>query len=165
VLWIGGLSVAAMLGAIVLTEALRRRVDALRPARLGRLLVALQTAGVLAVLVFALAGDFWLAAAASLTIGMLRASVSPLFDTWLVTQTEPATRATVYSMAAQVDAAGQIMGGPPVGLIGERATVRAALVCVAAMLAPAVGLFAAALRRSREREASRPETVTVTDGG
>lgn len=150
-LWFGAFGIVAGLGSVALTQLVSRRADALEPVRLGRLLTALQAGGVLAVLVFALADRFWLAAAATLVVSLLRATTRPLLTTWLVTQTESTTRATVLSMSAQVDAAGEIGGGPPVGLLGERVSIRAALVATAWFMAPAVVLLGRAVRISGTR--------------
>jgi len=47
-------------------------------------------------------------------------------------------------MSSQVDALGQIVGGPPVGLIGNFISLRAALATSAVILTPALALFARA---------------------
>ena len=156
--WFGVLGVAALLGSIALTEAVRHRTDALRPAGVGRTLVAFQAAATVAVVVFGLAGSFWLAAAAYLLVDMLRTASGPLMSTWLVSQTEPATRATVFSVAGQADAAGEIAGGLPIGYIGSRVSIRAALVAVSLFLVPAVGLLYRAAGRTRP-PARRPAPV------
>jgi MFS transporter, DHA3 family, tetracycline resistance protein len=147
VLWFGAFGVLAMLGSIGLSEMVRHRVDAVDPAAAAHLLVGFEAGAAIAVAVFALAGDFWLAAAAYLTIGMLRAATGPLFSTWLVGQTEPATRATVFSLVGQADAAGQLTGGLPVGYVGSWLGIRAALLSVSLLLVPAVGLLYRALGR------------------
>ncbi|SDT12632.1 MFS transporter [Actinopolymorpha singaporensis] len=120
------------------------------------LLVA-QLGVVAGVLVFASAGAFWLAAAASVLVGLLRSVCHPLVASWLVANTEQRTRATVFSMSGQVDAAGQILGGPPVGLVGERLGIRAALALTGLLVLPAAGLYAraVALGRSRGRSSGR----------
>jgi hypothetical protein len=46
-----------------------------------------------------------------------------------------------------MDALGQIAGGPPVGYLGNVFSLRIALAAVSAILAPALLLYAAALRR------------------
>lgn len=148
VVWLGALGVAAMFGSVLLTEAVRRRADALRPAAVGRVLVAFQVVGALAVWVFALAGGFWPAAGAYLVVDMLRTAATPLFATWLVSQTESATRATVFSISGQADAAGQIAGGLPVGYIGSQVSIRAALATVGLFLVPAAALLHRAVRRT-----------------
>jgi DHA3 family tetracycline resistance protein-like MFS transporter len=154
--WFGLFSIGATAGSIGLTEAISRRVDAVDPARVARLVIAFQTACVIGVFGFALAREFWLAAAAMLAIGLLRASIEPLLATWLVAETQPATRATVLSFMAQTDAAGQIAGGPPIGLLGQRLSIRAALVGVGFLLSPAVALFAGALKTHRKVGAVQP---------
>jgi DHA3 family tetracycline resistance protein-like MFS transporter len=141
VLWFGGFAVAATLGSIGINQAVRRRTDALDPDGAARLLVGFEGAVAVAVAVFALAGAFWLAATAYLAVGMLRAATYPLVSTWLVARTEPATRATVFSLAGQADAAGQVVGGLPVGYLGSRLGIRAALLAVGVLLLPAVALL------------------------
>ena len=79
---IGVLGVALMLGAALLTELLRRRLDAARAA------------------------------------------------------------------AGQADSAGQILGGPPIGALGTRASVPVALAGAALLGAPAIALLARACSRA-----------------
>lgn len=141
VVWLGAIGVVALLGSILLTEVLRRRAAGLGPRQVGRLLIALQAGTVGTGLAFALAGEFWLAAAASLVGGLLIGSANPLLTTWLAGATDRASRATVFSMVGQVDAAGQIVGGPPLGYLGDRVSIRAALLGAALLVAPAVALL------------------------
>jgi DHA3 family tetracycline resistance protein-like MFS transporter len=56
-------------------------------------------------------------------------------------------RATLFSATSQVDALGQIVGGPGVGAVGN-VSIRAALVLSALLLAPVVPLYRVA--RGRE---------------
>jgi DHA3 family tetracycline resistance protein-like MFS transporter len=153
VLWFGAMGIAALMGSIVLTEVLRRRAEGLGARQVGRLLSGLQVATVGTGLVFALAGEFWLAAAASLIGGLLIGTASPLLTTWLAAVTDPASRATVFSMVGQVDAGGQILGGPPVGYLGDRVSIRAALLAAAFLIAPAAALLGRASRLQRLRSA------------
>ncbi|HEV7656051.1 MAG TPA: MFS transporter [Mycobacteriales bacterium] len=146
VLTIGVLTAAAMLGAAGLTELFRRRLDA---SRAGGLLLAVECVRLPAMTVFAVTGLLPLAAATWLLAGLLRSAAAPLLDTWLVALTDPATRATALSAVGQADSAGQILGGPPIGLLGSRASVPAALLATALLGAPAVALLARARRRGR----------------
>ncbi|MEV4518557.1 hypothetical protein AB0K00_57580 [Dactylosporangium sp. NPDC049525] len=155
VVWLGALAVAGTLFAIPLTELLRRRTAGLPLERLGRLLVGLQAVQVAAIAGFALTGRFVAAAAAFLLIGVLRSAADPLWTTWLITRTAPASRATVLSAVGMVGALGEIAGGPPVGWVGQRFSVGRALLACALLTAPAVALLSAALSRSRS------EAVTV----
>jgi DHA3 family tetracycline resistance protein-like MFS transporter len=144
-LWFGAMSIAGMLGSILLTEVIRRRM--LRfPESVGRMLIGFQALNIVAVVGFALAGEFWPAVAAALVAGLARSARGPLFMTWMSAQTESRTRATVFSMNGQFDAAGQILGGPPVGAVGERFGIRMALVVAGLLAAPALALYAKAIR-------------------
>jgi len=58
---------------------------------------------------------------------------------------DPANRATLLSVDDQADALGQIVGGPIIGVVASGISIRAALVCSAALLAIALALFARAL--------------------
>lgn len=59
-------------------------------------------------------------------------------------------RATVISLDGQMDAIGQIAGGPPVGYLGTLFSLRIAVAAVSAILAPVLLLYLAALRRVKD---------------
>ena len=61
----------------------------------------------------------------------------------------PQVRVTIFSVNGQVDAIGQIAGGPVVGVIGN-ASIRAALVASALILSPVLPLYAIAIRRGEK---------------
>ena len=56
-------------------------------------------------------------------------------------------RATVLSISGQADAIGQAGGGPVLGLIGNLRGIRTALAVGALAIAPALVLYARAIRR------------------
>jgi len=58
----------------------------------------------------------------------------------------------MFSVSSQVDAIGQIAGGPAVGVIGQR-SIRAALVASALILTPVLPLYTLAVRRRRRNDA------------
>jgi DHA3 family tetracycline resistance protein-like MFS transporter len=55
-------------------------------------------------------------------------------------------RATVLSLAGQVDAVGQIAGGPLFGLVATTVSTGAAIVVAGCVLAPALLLYRVTLR-------------------
>jgi len=114
-------------------------------------LFVLNVLGIVSLLVFALAGNFYLAVVAVLLFRVFRTVNEPIYTTWLTQNIEAKVRATVISMRGQVDAFGQIVGGPPVGYIGTAISVRAALVAASALLSPVLFLYAYAARKSREK--------------
>jgi len=147
VLWFGLLRAGISLLGILGSEYVVRRFERVGQQGLARWLLAVSVLQVAVVLAFALAGPFWLAAAAVLAYGMSRSVESPVQRTWLNAQiTDSRVRATVVSMNGQSDAFGQILGGPGVGALGALVSLRSALVAGAVLLAPAIALYGRALR-------------------
>ncbi len=151
VVWFGILSVVGTLLTLGATEVVRRWIDIAHQRILIRVLFILNVLGIVSLLVFALAGNFFLAVAAVLLFRVFRTVNEPIYTTWLTQNIEAKVRATVISMRGQVDAFGQIVGGPPVGYIGTAFSVRAALVAASALLSPVLFLYAYAARKSREK--------------
>ncbi|MDN4093766.1 hypothetical protein QYF48_13185 [Brevibacillus agri] len=97
-----------------------------------------------ALISFAMAPD---ALAALLLIGAIESLINPLYDTWLNLNIESSVRATVLSMMSQSNAFGQTAGGPAVGWIGNRLSIRASLLTAALLLLPILAVFGRVLRR------------------
>jgi MFS transporter, DHA3 family, tetracycline resistance protein len=99
-----------------------------------------------AMLGFALTGSTWFAIAALLGVFFARDLAGPLYTTWLNEQiTDSSVRATVISISGQANAIGQAGGGPVLGVIGNVFGIRSALAAGAAVIAPALGLYARAM--------------------
>jgi MFS transporter, DHA3 family, tetracycline resistance protein len=107
-----------------------------------------------AMLVFALTGATWVAIAALLGVFLARNLAGPLYTIWLNEQiTDSSVRATVLSISGQANAIGQAGGGPVLGGIGNVWGIRAALTAGALVIAPALVLYARAIRHGgREPE-------------
>jgi DHA3 family tetracycline resistance protein-like MFS transporter len=153
--WFGAFAVVAALGSIIATGLIGRRLDTLHPRRVGRLLAVIQALTAAGVICFGLTGSFWTAVTVYLVVVLLRDTTTPILTVWLVSATTSASRATVFSIQAQADALGQIAGGPPVGVIGQRRTIGAGIATSGFFLVPAVALFALAARRSPAGSSSR----------
>lgn len=153
VVWFGVISVATTLLTLASSEVVRRCVDTTHQRALIRAMCIANVAGIVGLLMFALAGNFFLALAALLFFNVYRSVNNPLFNTWLALNTDPTVRATVFSMSGQVDAIGQIAGGPPVGYIGSLFSLRAALVASSIILSPVLLLFAFAWRKGKQAAA------------
>jgi len=165
VIWFGFFKVAGTLLALGMAEVVRRSVDMNRPRLVTLLLFAFNALMVIGLLIFALAGDFYLAVIAYLAFTTVRSIDYPVYITWLTQNTEPGVRATVISLAGQVDALGQIAGGPPVGLIGTLVSLPAALATSSGILALSLPFLAFASRRRKGRTASiTVDEVEVTTG-
>ncbi len=85
---------------------------------------------------FALAGAFSLALAMFWGITTFRKLSQPLFTTWLNRHVAAGVRATVFSLTNQVDALGQILGGPVIGALATGVSLPVALLVSALMLTP-----------------------------
>ncbi len=120
----------------------RRRVDTTGPRQGATVLLQLTAVLAVSVAVFGLARSFALAVAARLVASVCRAVMDPLYVGWLNRDLDPSVRATVISMGGQANALGQIAGGPAVGALGAAVSLRAAMLASAALLTPAVAIYA-----------------------
>lgn len=96
---------------------------------------------VLGILIFAWTGSFWMAILATWLVHSMRALAGPLKTAWINQHIESRVRATVLSTASQMDAFGQVIGGPIAGAIGALRSIQAALTASALMLLPALPLY------------------------
>ncbi len=124
IVWFGIISIAASLLGIGLTEMVRRRANLVNPGRTLGIIYGLMA---LSLIVFSQAQGFGLALVAFLLMAALRSTGGPVVSAWMNRHIDSSVRATVFSMGTQMNAIGQIAGGPPVGMIGNRISVRAAL--------------------------------------
>jgi MFS transporter, DHA3 family, tetracycline resistance protein len=145
--WFGAFAVIAALGSIIATGLIGRHLDTLHPQRVGRLLAVIQALIAVGVVWFGLTGSFWTAVVVYLVVVLLRDTTTPILTVWLVSATTSSSRATVFSIQAQGDALGQIAGGPPVGVIGQRRSIGVGIATSGFFLVPSVVLFLFAARR------------------
>lgn len=147
--WFAILNIAGSILTLIVVEPLRPRLEKLTraPASVAYGLLAFDALSLAALVGFALAGDFWIAAAGILLRTVAFGLGQPLFQAWMVQNTQPATRATAMSFVGQAHAFGEMAGGPGVGWIGSRFGLRAALLAAAALLTPALPFYLIAARR------------------
>lgn len=147
VVWFGVINVGGLAAGIVVASLLVPRFEHASDALLARSLLALTALLSLSIVVFALAGVFALAFVAYMVVRLARRIIDPLFMTWLNRNIhDSSVRATVISMTSQSNAIGEFAGGPAIGAVGAFASLRAALTASGLLLAPAVALYARALR-------------------
>lgn len=146
VVWFGVIAGATALLGIGATEVVKRRLDTRDHSVVTRLLLVITALRVAGVVAFGLAGSFPLAVATFLVAATLRRVTYPLYAAWLNQNIDSRVRATVLSMNSQIDALGQIAGGPVIGAIGTIISLRAALVVAGATLAPALLFLTRAIR-------------------
>ena len=158
VVWFGVLNAGILVLALVIASPLAARLERAGQATAARALFVLDAFLLLSALAFALAGSLWLAVAAFWATMVARNVAGPVFRTWIqrsVGETE--ARATVLSITNQADAVGQWTGGPGLGALGNAFGIRTALVAGSLCMAPALALYARAVRHSAEPELERGE--------
>ncbi|TAK20408.1 MAG: hypothetical protein EPO26_17695 [Chloroflexota bacterium] len=136
-------------GVAILVEGFARG----RSPTFARLIAVASIAQIAAVAVFALWGNVWVALAMNILIHVAREVHGPLRSAWFNQGIDPRYRATVLSMEGQVDALGQIGGGPLVGAGSVFGGLRAALLDSATLLVPVLPVLSWAVRRTPSRYA------------
>ena len=144
--WFGIIRAGAMVLAITGTEAVRRWLDMSDGRVVARALFLGDALRIASVVLFGLTQSFAVAIAAYWGAAVLRSVNRPIYTAWLNQRLESSTRATVLSMSGQLDALGQIIGGPLVGALGN-VSIRAAIVLTGATLTPALWLYVRAARQ------------------
>lgn len=150
VTWFGIMNVGSLLIGLVAVEVARRTVDASSHGAVARTLFILQAVLIGALVAFALAGDFVFALGAFWTYFLVRDLGDPLTDAWLNQSLEPKSRATVFSVAEQAHALGELVGGPIMGAIALATSTRGAILAAAAVLLPSLWLYRRALGQGPE---------------
>ncbi|MBN1146282.1 MAG: MFS transporter [Anaerolineales bacterium] len=155
VVWIGLVQAVSMALSVGAIEVARRRVDTNSHIGVARALFILTLLLAASLFVFAWAGPLFLALLAYWLIDVAREVISPIYSAWVNQRLDSDVRATVISMSGQVDAVGQIAGGPIVGMIGGLLSVRAALFASTLILSPTLALYRWVIHRDMQ-----PELVT-----
>ncbi len=156
-------AVLRIAGSVLTIFAIRfveKRVDSGSPLAIGRAMLIVT--GLIAAMMigFAISPFLPLTLGLYLVINALRSVSNPLYSGWVNQKLDSQTRATVHSMAGQVDAFGQIAGGPSVGLVARFFSVVAAITTSGLLLLPAMLLVGKA--NSQSKEEARAEIVPAS---
>ena len=141
VVWFGLIRAGRILLSVGATELARRRIRLQDNRALVRALQFSYGLIAVGILIFAQTGSFWVALIATWLVHSLRALAEPLKTAWINQHIDSRVRATVLSTASQMDAFGQMIGGPISGAVGTIGSIRAALTTSALMLLPALPLY------------------------
>lgn len=157
VLWISLIRGIEAIMGIAVTEVLQRHLDTNNRLHMTRTLFVLTALMVGGITVFALTQSLALAVVAFFVFSLSRGLVGPIFATWTNQHIESQVRATVLSMQSQMDAIGQMAGGPPIGVVG-RFSLRLALLVSGGLLTPALVLLYR-VQRNEKGKVIEPEMV------
>ena len=156
-MWFGLIAAISTLISLFSVKWAEKRFDLQNERVVIRAMFTLTALQIAAVGSFALAPTFGWALVSVLAAGAIRSLVQPVYDTWLNLNVDSKVRATVLSMMSQTDALGQTAGGPFVGWVGSRVSIRASLLLAAALLSP---ILHVCMRVRPKREASDRRQIT-----
>lgn len=145
--WFGLITAVSTLLAIPAVHIAERKIDLQQEQKLAAAMFVLSLIRIGGIALIALAPDFYWALAAVLILAVTGAVNEPLYKSWMNMRLESRSRATVLSLLSQSDALGQTAGGPIVGYLGSRFSVRTSLLTAAALLFPVAALFGRLQRR------------------
>lgn len=145
------LRVAATVLTIIAVRYVENRLDTSQPRAIGRAMLLITGAISASIFGFAISWLVGITLSLFLLIRVLRNIAIPLYTAWVNQKLDSQTRATVHSISGQMDAIGQIAGGPGVGLIANLVSVAAAIMTSGLLLSPAMLLVERANRQSAEQ--------------
>lgn len=132
------LRAAGTILTILAVTFVEKRVDSTSPIAIGRAMLVVTGIISVAMLGFALSPILLLSLSLYLIIDALRDVRIPLQTAWINQKLGSNVRATVHSMFGQVDAIGQMLGGPVVAVIAAFGSTLASLVTSSLLLTPAL---------------------------
>ncbi len=150
VAFFAALRVAGALLTILAVRFVEKRVDSTSPLAIGRAVFVVTAVISVALIGFALSPFLALSLSLYLVISVLRNVQIPLQTGWVNQKLDPQVRATVHSMFGQVDAIGQVMGGPIVAGIAAVGSAVTSLVTSGLLLTPALFFIDRANSQSKE---------------
>ena len=150
--WFAVISITNSLLSIGANQIARRRMDTGNARILARALQIMYLVMVISMVGFSLSKSFWLAIGFMLGFDMLREVIRPRSLAFVNLYVDSKVRATVLSMTGQIDALGQLSGGPVIGFVGRMTSIPVAIITSAAILFPTVPLFGLLLRSNKKEE-------------
>ena len=151
VAFFSALKAVGTIGTIIVMRSVEKRLDTSQPQAIGRAMLFVTGAISASLIGFSLSPVLGFTLAAYLLITVLRTTAIPMYTSWVNQKLDSGTRATVLSMSSQVDAIGQIFGGPGVGLIAKLVSVVAAISTSGLLLSPALFLIRRANAQGEEQ--------------
>ncbi|HEU5380544.1 MAG TPA: MFS transporter [Ktedonobacteraceae bacterium] len=163
VIWFGIFQIGTMILTIIGTEIVKRRLNMKNHQLVARTQFVLNLFVILSVVFFGFAPNFVLALIAFWSTSTLVRIGLPIYQTWLISHTDPEIGATILSSSSQSDALGRIVGGPIIGAIGSLISIRIAMAAIGLVLSPVLFLFASAERKSKASSVESSQALSPTE--
>ncbi|MFA6348092.1 MAG: MFS transporter [Candidatus Paceibacterota bacterium] len=147
VVWFGIINIIATIFALVATEI----VNIVKKDRASslKILLFIDCLLIVSVFGFGFSNGFLVAIIFYSFISMFREARGPLYDIWMSQNIESKIRATIFSMRSQVDAFGQIIGGPIIGIVASVIAIRSGIVAGGIILVPTIFFYYYFLKRHK----------------
>lgn len=129
----------SLAASLLVNRYASNRIAEEHPTRILATLILIQVVGIVGLAVL---DSLLLALIAMWLRNAANAIAWPIRSAWLHRHVDSQSRATVMSIDSQADAIGQVVGGPPLGVLANRVSVSAALLASSAILAPASVIYA-----------------------
>jgi MFS transporter, DHA3 family, tetracycline resistance protein len=158
--WFGVIEIGVGLVALIASQVLSQKVRAVtKTSRVSAVVLCILVVVYAATIVgFAAAGAFALALVWLSSKTAVGTAMEIIQAIWLNQSiTDSRVRATVLSMRGSANAIGQVAGGPPVGVVGNVISLRAAIGATGLILLPALAIYAWLARSNRN---GKPPTLT-----
>lgn len=139
--WFGIFSIVGMILSAIVMQVMARKSEKSKKLQSGKILLITNMLYILSMLAFALTGNFIIMLSAYLLTNMFRTINDPIFNAWLNNHIDDNARATILSINGQINALGQILGGPFIGIIATRISVSIGIACTSLLIAPVLVLF------------------------
>ncbi|HET9912345.1 MAG TPA: MFS transporter [Anaerolineales bacterium] len=159
VAFFAALRVAGTILTILAVRFVEKRVDSTSPLAIGRAVLLVTGTISVALIGFALSPWLLLGLGLYLVISVLRNVDIPLQTAWINQKLDSQVRATVHSMFGQVDAIGQMLGGPLVAVIASVGSAVASLVTSGLLLTPALFFIGRANSQSKDELQAEAEPL------
>jgi DHA3 family tetracycline resistance protein-like MFS transporter len=159
VAFFAALRIAATVITIFAVRFVEKRVDTGSPIAIGRAMLSVTGLISVSLIGFALSPFLGLSLGLYLSISVLRDIAGPLQTAWVNKKLDSHIRATVHSMFGQVDAVGQVMGGPIVAVIAAAGSAVTSLVTSGLLLTPALFFIGRANTQSVNEAEAEPKPL------
>ena len=159
IIWIGIIDGSAMLLSIIVVQYIKKKAEKTGELEKVWILTIINVLMVGAIVLFSISGNFVMGMSTYLCFYILRTTNGPIYRAWINKNIKSEVRATVLSTYGQIDALGQIIGGPMIGLIALKIYISAAIFVSAVILSPIIVLFIYWLRVKKAQDRQQADNV------
>jgi DHA3 family tetracycline resistance protein-like MFS transporter len=150
VTWFGIFSITGMIMSALIMQLIVSKMEKNNQLQSVFILLGSNIFFIISMIVFALTGNFIIMLVGYLSTNMFRTTIEPIYNGWLNRHISDEARATVLSTNGQVNALGQIIGGPIIGVIATRISISVGIACTAMLVTPVIFLYAMSILRDRK---------------